>query len=975
MYLAEDLKLKRKIALKFLPAHLTADKEAAERFEREAQAAAALNHPNIVTIYEIAEHDNQTFIAMEYVDGQSLREKMDGKQMPVDEVIDIATQLCEGLDKAHKAGIVHRDIKPENILIDSDGRVKILDFGLAKLKGASKLTKEQSTVGTVFYMSPEQSQGMGIDQRTDLWSLGVILYEMLIGEMPFKGDYEQAVVYSILNEKQEPLTLLREGVPVELERIVNKALVKNTNERYQHVHEILNDLKNLDKTSVISGDVASIREAEKKSAIKWFTRIVFPVGILTILAAALFIFAPSLFDDEEISNPTPIAVISFENQTGDPSFDYLQKAIPNLLITSLEQSKYLRVTTWERMYDLIKQQGKSDVGIIDRDLGFELCRMDDVNTIVLGSFIKAGDQFATDVKVLDVESKRILKSVSARGQGVGSILESQIDELSREISKGVGLSDHKMAMTQKPIAEVTTSSMQAYNYFLRGREEFEKGYIKDAQQFLNRAINIDSTFATAYSYLAGTYYWEGNTIEANQALEKARLHIENATEKEKILIGSDFFGSYEEEQGLRLNSLKELARKYPNDKRVYLNLGWFYQNWHKVLDYPEAIKMYNKSLELDPNYGLAMLRLARLYGEIGDFENSLAYYERYESLYPADARLFALMGGIYLRMGKVNEAIGKLKEAIEIKPDYYSPMWDLGYVYATMENYTEAKKWYDRFIAENTFPAEIAFGHFWKNLFHDYWLGAIKQSQENIDIIANLAKETGNKYGFGALEWINGWIAYEKGDFESSRRYHESSLENLLAAEPAQKPFWTANSHYFLGLVDVKQGRIDEARKRLVEIRSLLPHIIPARQSLIMSERDLLYGEMLIAADSLERTIAVCEKMRPFDIPAFSIQNITVYNMSIYKDVLARAYHQSGALDKAIAEYERLITFEPDSKERYLIHPKLHYRLAKLYEEKGAREKAHKEYEKFLDIWKNADEDLPELIDAKARYAKLTEAG
>ncbi|OVE79256.1 hypothetical protein BVY01_02995, partial [bacterium I07] len=238
VYLAEDTKLKRKVALKFLPPHLTKDKEATERFKREAQAAAALNHPNIVTIHEIGEYEGQIYIAMEHVDGHSLREEIEKGPVEVEKVVNITKQICEGLDKAHKADIVHRDIKPENILIDNDGRVRILDFGLARMKGVSKLTKESSTLGTVNYMSPEQVRGKEVDQRTDIWSLGVVLFEMLTGEVPFKGEYEQAVVYGILNEK----ILLQSNISNDLGTIIGKILNKNQDERYMNVQEIEKDL-------------------------------------------------------------------------------------------------------------------------------------------------------------------------------------------------------------------------------------------------------------------------------------------------------------------------------------------------------------------------------------------------------------------------------------------------------------------------------------------------------------------------------------------------------------------------------------------------------------------------------------------------------------------------------------------------------------------------------------------------------------
>jgi serine/threonine protein kinase/formylglycine-generating enzyme required for sulfatase activity/dienelactone hydrolase len=284
VYLADDLKLDRQVAIKFLPEHLTKDKENVERFEREAKAAAALNHPNIVTIYEIAEENDQTFIVMEYVDGDSLRTKIDKGVSDIDEVLDITKQICEGLEKAHLADIVHRDIKPENILVDNDGRVKILDFGLAKLKGVSKLTKETSTLGTIHYMSPEQLQGKEIDHRSDIWSLGVVLYQMLTREFPFKGEFEQAIVYSIINEEPQPVRTMNRDIPLELEQIINRALEKDPKSRCSSSAEMLKDLERQYK-SAAPGARFSAPQSLWKSIRK--TSVALPL-IVAIIAIGLF---------------------------------------------------------------------------------------------------------------------------------------------------------------------------------------------------------------------------------------------------------------------------------------------------------------------------------------------------------------------------------------------------------------------------------------------------------------------------------------------------------------------------------------------------------------------------------------------------------------------------------------------------------------------------------------------------------------
>ncbi|MFQ5627945.1 MAG: protein kinase, partial [bacterium] len=277
VYLAEDSKLERKVALKFLPAHYTADPQVNARFQREAKAAAALNHPNIITVYEIGEHEGRAYIAMEYIDGHSLREMINiplnppskegfsvspfeggrgdvtnSRPLPVNRILDILSQICEGLAKAHGAGIVHRDLKPENIMLDADGKVKILDFGLARMKGKTRLTSERSTLGTLFYMSPEQYEGIEVDHRTDIWAVGVMLYEMAAGKLPFEGEYEQAVMYSIVNEEPEPLARYKTGVSPDLQRIVDKALDQDRDTRYQDITELLADLDRVKKRESVT---------------------------------------------------------------------------------------------------------------------------------------------------------------------------------------------------------------------------------------------------------------------------------------------------------------------------------------------------------------------------------------------------------------------------------------------------------------------------------------------------------------------------------------------------------------------------------------------------------------------------------------------------------------------------------------------------------------------------------------------------
>ena len=712
VYKAEDTKLKRDVAIKFLPHNIVASPEQRERFKIEAQAAAALNHKQIATIHAIEDMNAESFIVMEYIDGRELVEivKTSSPIVSTEQILKYATQIAEGLQAAHQKGIIHRDIKSSNVMVKDDGQIKIMDFGLAKIGSGAQLTKDHATLGTTAYMSPEQARGEEIDHRTDIWSFGLVLYEMLTGQLPFRGDYEHAVLYSIMNDDPEPITDTQTEVPIELERITHKALAKNANERYQHVDEMLDDLKMLSKESTTTGMSQLSKITPKKSDKPRLTKVAIAFVALICLVFGFFILRPLLFENVIGSASKPVAVLPFENLTGDSTYNILQKSIPNLLIAKLEQSKYLQVTTWERMSDLLKQIKTKYIEIvdIDKETGFELCRMDGVDAAVTGSYSKIGNMFAIEVKILDVTSKEIILSETSDGEGENSIFK-QIDVLTKTISKGFGLSYRKSEQTQKPITEVTTNSLEAYNYLIRGREEFEKEDIKEAQQFLKKALESDSTFAAAYHYLAATYGWEGNTNAEEAMIKKAKEFSLYASEKERLFIDSYYANTIEKNREKGSNLLNKLVKKYPNDKRIIIRLGKHYE-WQQ--NYQKAIEMYNKALELYPNYGEAIECLAGIYNATGNVEKALMYYEKYTSLYPADPSLLLFMGDNYFKAGKVDKALKKYKEAIEIKPGRFDIIWMVGYVYASVENYSEAKKWYDRFITTNTFPAEVAFGYF-----------------------------------------------------------------------------------------------------------------------------------------------------------------------------------------------------------------------------------------------------------------------
>ncbi len=674
-------------------------------------------------------------------------------------------------------------------------------------------------------------------------------------------------------------------------------------------------------------------------------------------------------------NPSPkmhsVAVINFENQTGDNSYDYLRKVIPNLLITSLEQSGYFHVTSWERLNDLLKQMGKADLEFIDKDLGFELCQMDDVEAIVIGSYAKAGDIFVTDVKVLDVETKRILKSANSRGKGEESILKSQIDELSKELSQGIGIPEGRIQEAPMRIVDVTTNSLDAYHCYLRGIEEHDKYYIVEGRKFFEKAVKLDPSFAMAHLRLGRTYTALGERQAADEAYKKAKIFSEKATEKERLYIEADIALRIEADLDKSFRIFKKMEKKYPKEKVVYKNLGWIYAA--KNL-FNQAIQEFSKVLELDPYDGRVLISIGYSYLEMKNYEKAIEYFKRYASVSPGDASPLEGMANLYLVMGKLDEAIAKYKEALEAKPDFFSG-WTISYIYALKEDYLETLRWIDRHINVAP-PARKGWGYFMKSFYH-YWLGSLDKSMSILLRQIEYADTMGITQRKANAFWMMGWISYDRREFELCRKYFKSWFDIyiqdvLLEREnsAARKKHWTAWYYFYLGLVDVKQGKIESAKSRVVEINSLLPDVLPEYKDWIKFYHNFLQAEVLLAEGAAEKAITICEKS-PSLGRVGGMGKVVLHNVPFLKDVLARAYQQNGEIDKAIAEYKRLIVFDPQREERYLIHPKYYYRLAQLYEQKGLKRKANEHYEKFLNLWHEADSDIPEVTEAKKRLSKL----
>ena len=671
VYKAEDTKLKRTVALKFLPLHTMVSEEEKARFEHEAQAAAALDHPNICTVYEINESDGQAFIAMAYVEGQSLQDivgaSLVGAQTragtrpapTLADILNYAIQIAEGLQAAHEKDIVHRDIKPANILITEKGQVRITDFGLAKLAGRTQLTKEGTSMGTVAYMSPEQTQGIEVDHRTDIWAFGAVIYEMITGKQPFAGDYEQAVMYSIMNEDPEPPTAFRTGVPMELERIVLKALAKDPGERYQRIDEMLVDLNGVQVSGRTHPDPP--QKYAKQTAFRKTHRY---LGLAILLILSLSVFTYFMNRGQSIDS---IAVLPFVNSYNDPDIEYLSDGITETLITKLSQLPQLRVMARSTVF---RFKGKD---VTARQVGDQL----NVRAVVTGEIVQRGDALRINAELVDV---------SDGAQIWGNQYDRTIDDIfaiENAISEQISTSLRLQLTSEEKgkLVKQHTEDTAAYQLYLKGRFYLSKRTgeaIERALGYFEEAVARDPNYALAFAGMADCYV----LLPVHQVLTAEEAFIK--------LKAAAF-------QALQID--EQLAEAHTALATGYSIFGW---------DWRAAEKSFIRAIEINPNYATAH----HWYGDIylrmhARFDEAIAEMKRALELDPLSLIINADLGQSYTYARSYDLAAEQLRKTIEMDQNFWLAPYCLGLAFVFKDDVNKGIEQFQRAWLLNQHPTII----------------------------------------------------------------------------------------------------------------------------------------------------------------------------------------------------------------------------------------------------------------------------
>jgi serine/threonine protein kinase/Tfp pilus assembly protein PilF len=709
VYRGQDLKLKRFVAIKLLPPDLTRDPKSKERFLQEAQAASALDHTNICNIHEIDEtEDGQIFMVLTYYEGETLKKKIKRGPLKLENAIDIAIQVARGLAKVHEMGIIHRDIKPANMMITKDGVVKIVDFGLAKLARGMHPEKSGTTMGTAAYMSPEQARGDEVDHRTDIWSLGVVLYEMLTGKVPFRSEYEQAVRYSILNEEPEPISGLQPGLPAELERIVAKALAKSPDERYQKIDDALSDLRTL------------------KSELK------------------------SIISEKQPSRKKPrpsIAVLPFANLSADKEQEYFCDGMAENLINALTHVEDLRVVARTSAFSF---RGKEmDVREIGRQLKVE--------TLLEGSVRKAGNRLRIGAQLVNVADGYHLWS-EKYDRDIGDMCcPEDIFAIQDEISLAVvdKLKVKLLGEEKAKLVKRHTKDLEAYDLYLKGRffwnKRTQEGYQKSLGYF-QQAIDRDPTYALAYAGIADCYDLLGwyDYLPPEEAFPRARAAAEKALEMDDTLAEANaslgwisanyewdwrtaeskykraielnpsyatvhqWYAEYLSYMGRHDESITEAKRAQELDPLSIIINNDLGQVLYYARQYDQAIEQLQKTLELDANFVVAHFFLAFLYAQKAMYDEALAEVQKAMDLSAGDDSLMlAQLGAIYSYSGRRDEANKVLDELHQLsKQRYVSPFY-MALIYMGFGQKDQAFEWLERAYKERDHWLETLKVHPW----------------------------------------------------------------------------------------------------------------------------------------------------------------------------------------------------------------------------------------------------------------------
>lgn len=922
VYKAEDTRLHRAVGLKFLPAEMLRNSAAMERFRREAQAASALSHPNICTIYDIGEQNGQQFIAMEFLDGETLKRHISGKPLPFDEMLELAIQIADALRAAHSQGIIHRDIKPANLFVTKFGSAKVLDFGLAKFSPVAEggvstmptatedflLTSPGATVGTIAYMSPEQARGEELDARTDLFSFGAVLYEMVTGRMAFPGNSAAVIYEAILNRAPIPVTQANAVLPPELERIVSKALEKDRRLRYQSAAEIRTDLQRL-KRDTDSGHTPAVRATMPPQVRRYKWAMMVGTALVVIgLAIGGWLYHPSRA--HVLSETDTVVIADFSNSTGDAVFD---DTLKQALGVSLRQSPFLSVLSDERIGATLRLMTKPTSTPLAPDIAREVCQRVGSKAYIAGSIANIGNEYVVGLKAVNCQSGDTLALKQVQAAAKEKVLDA-LGDAATKLRTELGESLSSVQRFDTPMEQATTPSFDALKAYSLGEKNWNENGNVYAIPFFAQAIELDPNFAMAYAYLGLVYDALGEESKAVENSRKAFQLRDRVTESEKFLISSVYYllVTGEVEKAIQVSEL--WAQAYPRDGRPPLNLGSIYST---LGQYEKAVAETKKCLDIDPDNIMCRANLMQLYSLLNRFDEARATYEEAIKHNPGNEDIRAYRYGLAFLQGDAAE-MGRQTNWAADKPGVQDD-------FLSYQSDTEA------------------------------FAGRLKSARELSNHAVESARRNDRKET--AAEW------------QLNEALREAEFGNLaLAAGQTTSALSMASNRGVQILAALALARAEDS-PRAERIANELQKRFPLDTVINGYWLPTVRATIEINRSDPSKAIELLKAAAPYELGLVP-SNLEFGALLYPAYVRGQAYLLLHEGSKATAEFQKFL----DHRSLVANNPLFalaHLGVARAYVMQGDIAKAKVAYQDFLTLWKDADPDIPVLIAAKGEYARL----
>jgi len=958
VYRVEDIKLEQEVALKLIKPEIAKDKKTIERFRNELKLARNIRHKNVCGMFDLGETERSHFITMEYVSGEDLKSSIRRfGQLPIGKSISIAKQVCEGLSEAHRLGVIHRDLKSNNIMLDKEGNVRIMDFGIARSLEAKGITGAGIMIGTPEYMSPEQVEGKDVDQRSDIYSLGIILYEMLTGRVPFEGD--TAFSIGMKHKSEIPINPqeFNQQIPDELSDIILRCLRKNKDTRYQGAGEVRSELANIEKGIPTTEKVIP----EKKPLTSREITVTFNLKKLSLPASvgiAIIIIGLILWQILPKQKAAPLApsgkptlaVMYFENNTGDENLDHWRKGISDLLITDLTQSKFLKVLGGDRLFNILSQMDQLEAKSYSSEVLEEVAARGGVNHIARGSYSKAGDILRIDIVLQDAHSGEPIATERVEGKGEASIF-SMVDDITKRIKQDLKLSEEEIAGDiDKAIGTITTNSSEAYKFYLEAVKFHGQEDYRTAMQFYEKAVAVDPEFASAYRGLGVSYNNLGLWAEGRKYLQKALELSHRISDMERYRIEAAFYDWNESTYDKAIEAYKKLLDLHPDDKAGNNNLALLYRDieeWDKALERYEYLRENKLADSLE--YG----NLASHYQRMGMHDKAKSIREEYFNNFPDNFNQHLGLADLHLDLGDYDLALDEIQKAFSLNPTHFLVPRQKGDIYMCMGDPASAEKEYQKLLSESD-SLSTTWGL--QRLSQLYFVqGRFEEFRDYMVKFIDLAQKLGQKEWVAGINLGFGQNLQRIGKSRDALERLNKALEFAIETED-----WISerNALSSIGLAYVKMKSFVEAHEAAERLRELC---IKSPNKKIIRMYDHLMGMIELESGNYPQAIEPLKKAVSLD----------PYVFKSYLHSLGLAYFRSGDLEKAKSKYEKIVSC-PRGIQRYGIDfAKSFYMLGKIFEQQGDTQKAIEHYEKFLYLWKDADPGIAEVEDARERMAVL----